>query len=137
VVQSNLTHTATGGCTATSLACAAQVDQCLQHKGYAVGQKDREPASVPSTSANYEAFVDVTYAHTPTGVNDVPEEITKPGVDATIAIYATDEGARVAAEPNTGVAAGATFQGKRAGNVAYIAWQGDPSSDIEACATTK
>ena len=73
------------------------------------------------------------YAHTPDGENSIPAGIKKPGVLASISIYQGNSGAKAAAAPTPG----ATVHPQYAGNVAWVAWYGDPSKDIAACATTK
>jgi hypothetical protein len=102
-------------------------------RGYTFPHQNVEPTSIADTAANQTEGQDLAYAQTPDGENSLPLNLSKPGVAASIAIYARDEGAKAAAVPTPG----ATVEPRYSGNVAYIAWQGDPSKDIQACATTQ
>jgi hypothetical protein len=55
-------------------------------------------------------------------------EIRRPGLDTTLSVYRTTAGARsTATQPGTPASVG---------NIAYVAWTGDPIDAIAACERT-
>ncbi len=137
--QTASTGTASTPAASTGPPSADAVKQCLQRGGYAVlgaQQTSIPPSGALPSGASSQGPADLgafENAINSPGVSG-QYEITKPGIDATIAVYLSDADAQAAGAPNTGAVAGANFQPRSAGDVAFVQWKGDPSTDIAGCA---